>query len=132
MRQTGEHRRDANAVCPLLALSGLPNLATEVSAFWACLTLGLTFATQRAWQVLANVQRPSAAFASLSRRDNAWRNPRRPALVCDRRWADSPIWTAVNLITAGVRLIVTREIIHPRSNSSSVEENDRVRRIFIA
>src|SRR5262245_51277779 len=57
------------------------NFASEVSAFWACLTLGLTFVTQRAWQVLANVQRPSAAFASLSRRDNAWQNPRRPALV---------------------------------------------------
>jgi len=61
------------------------NFATEVSAFWACWTLGVTFVAQRAWQVLANVQRPSAAFASLSRRDNAWRNPRRPALACDRR-----------------------------------------------
>src|SRR5262245_1889370 len=82
----------------LLALSGLPNFATEVSAFWACLTLGLTFVTQRAWQVLAIVQRPSGTFASLSRRDNAWRNPRRPALVCDRRWAFARLRTLRSLI----------------------------------
>jgi hypothetical protein len=35
------------------------NFATEVFAFWACLTFGLAFVTQRARQVLANVQRPS-------------------------------------------------------------------------
>src|SRR5262245_49053399 len=84
--------------------------ATEVFAFWACLTLGVTFVAQRAWQVLANVQRPSGTFASLSRRDNAWRNPRRPVLVRDRRWAFARLRTLRQEPTPSGSLTSTSEI----------------------
>jgi|SRR5215471_3441742 len=61
--------------------------ASELSGLWVCLPPGLAFVAQQAWQVLANVPRPFAAFASLSRRDNASPNPRRPALARDKTWA---------------------------------------------
>ena len=82
--------------CLLLIQNGLPNDVSDFFA-WALLMSGAAFVSRRAWQVLANVQRPSGTFASLSRRDNAWRSLRRLALACDKRWAFARLRTLHSL-----------------------------------
>jgi hypothetical protein len=65
---------------------------------------GCRLLAQRASQVLANVQRPSSSFASLSRREKASPIPRRPALARDRTWVFAWLRTLRSLACGRHRL----------------------------